>query len=273
MKNNVTYDLKNFKKNYQVVGIKPNYNNDDSDNNNNKKRLNFKEMMYTNNYNFDDKTKKQIFKSLQKYYDSQTKAINAKSKIAVATALQIYAKANKINTKSTIKKQEIYWKRTIDIVGSMFSFGTPLLILIYLNSALDKIALSTLFITGKTIGTVVNVAELGVRNIVPFTVNVLYESGKYLKNYVPDFVKSIGKNIYLTNSQYVTNGIIEKSINNSTNQISIITQETIMFGCLLFYLIVSLSLWIIFILILKINNMKKVSFWFGIPGFCSVNGK
>jgi hypothetical protein len=192
---------------------------------------------------------------------------------------QIYSLINKsldndrlkLQTDAIIPKMqeaEASYIRRLHLSNMVFSFSAPAALLYYLNSMLTKITSFTITNVGNIASTTVGGLELGVRNVMPGILNGLFYAGSTIKDYLPDAVKDIVKVVRSTGvteyaNESVSGTVAEKTFKGFKEG----TDETLIVGCILFYIIMVIIISLLTTLILQMYKSKNFKFYIQVPGF------
>jgi hypothetical protein len=203
---------------------------------------------------------------------SQILTINQTS----AEANKINAEANKINAQAQlasvdIQKNNDSFVRKVSLSGMFFSYTAPAAVVYFLNSTLNTVAIGTINLAGSVATTVTETAELTVRNAVPKIINTAISSGKAIKDYIPQnlysFLQSTVSSVRSTGmAEYATDSYLGQKTAELTAVGTDVGTETIILGCLIFYIGLVLILSILTSLITNLQTNRKFKAFIGFPG-------
>ena len=210
---------------------------------------------------------------------SQILTINQTS----AEANKINAEANKINAEANkftaqaqlasvdIQKNNDSFVRKVSLSGMFFSYTAPAAVVYFLNSTLNTVAIGTIHLAGSVATTVTETAELTVRNAVPKIINTAISSGKVIKDYIPQnlysFLQSTVSSVRSTGmAEYATDSYLGQKTAELTAVGTDVGTETIILGCLIFYIGLVLILSILTSLITNLQTNRRFKAFIGFPG-------
>jgi len=143
---------------------------------------------------------------------------------------------------------------------------------------LNRVATYTVKSANTIVSNTVGGVELGVRNVIPGVLNTAISTGKMFKEYIPESVISIIKGaINPIRSSGITDYASESVSGTITegvfSGIQTGTEETLIVGCILFYIILACVIALLTTLILQLYKAKnfkcflKLPFGLGAIGF------
>ena len=204
----------------------------------------------------------------------QIQQTNANANLATATASQTSAQTQLLIAE-TEKNNQLFVNNLIR--GSIiFSYTAPAALVYYLNSTLNTVAVGTINLAGKLTSTVAGTAELTVRNAVPTILNTAISLGRTATDYMPTSVYTFLKETVSTvRSTGATGYASESYLSEKTQQLTSVgadvSTETIIIGCIIFYLALVLLLSILTSLIINLQTNKKFKMYIGFPGIGGIS--
>jgi len=212
-------------------------------------------------------TPEQTAALLNKYLDVMQTTANADNTRALATIKT--AETGLVIANQEKNNQTFINNLTISSV--LFSYTAPAALLYYLNSTLNTVAIGTINLAGSAVSNVSGAAELTVRNAVPTILNGIIVSGRAVKDILPesvtDFLRSMVSTVKSTGvTDYATESVIGTAAQEFTSVGAEVGSETIIIGCIVFYIILVLVLSILTSLIVHLQTNRKFKAYIGFPG-------
>ena len=171
-----------------------------------------------------------------------------------------------------MEANDAYFVRNLQRFNIVFSYTAPGAILYYLNSMLNKVATMAISTVGSAASNTVGSLELGVRNTIPAILSAAFSTGRLFKSIIPETVYNIvktttvdpirstgasdfaGESFSGTRAEEIFSGINEG------------TEETLLVGCILFYIIICLILNLLGILLIQMYKSKNFGCYVKFPG-------
>ena len=202
--------------------------------------------------------------------------ITANANLAIANSYQTNATANLANANANLSMVELE-KQNQAVVNSLikgsvlFSYTAPAAVVYFLNSTLNTLAVGTINLAGKVTSTVAETAELTVRNAVPSILNNAISVGRTVTDYMPSSVYTFLKTTVSTvRSSGATDYASESYLGEKAKELTSIGvdvgTETIIIGCIIFYVASVLILSILTSLITNLQTNRKFKAFIGLPG-------
>ena len=170
----------------------------------------------------------------------------------------------------TMEANDAYFVRNLHRFNLFFSFTSPAALLYFLNSMLQRVATFTVKSTNTVVSGTVGGVELGVRNAIPTVLNAAISTGKMFKDYIPDSLKdTIRGALNPLRSSGITDYASE-SISGTITEgvftgIQTGTEETLIVGCILFYIILACMIALFTTLLLQLYKAKNFKAFISLP--------
>lgn len=174
-------------------------------------------------------------------------------------------------TEANIKQSEQRFKNMIRYGGITFSIGAPGALCYYLQQIVQGTAVNVVNIAGSIAGSTVGNVELIGRNIGPYFVNTLLNAGKLVKDWAPESLIMLGKQLKETSvAKYATESVAQQTISAVTTSAISTTTDAIIFANIIIYIVGMILLLLLFCVIYHLYTADKVGFYIGVPGVTNV---